>query len=352
MLGFVEKQNGSYFLSTFENRQRALSFNEGTELRADDPYVAGLIGRIEKIYLAVSPKDIHFRVLKLPFAEREKIADIIPFQLEGMTIESMENIVFDFAVIDRAGDEYRVVVAFMYKQVLRRILDELAGFNIRPEVITSLEAFPALSRKSIQELAGAGPLSLPEPDRIDIMREILRSDTINLARGEFTYEREREQAGRYARVAVSLVLIIALLLAAHFILDIRNVRTEERKIRQDMVTLYSQVVPGDKKIVDPLYQLKAQLKQISGKYEEMNDANPLPVLESIARTWKSGRSLESIRITSDSMTLTGEAENAGEVEALADSLLPKDGPKPVIETRQASGGKTGYTLQIKGRTGR
>jgi type II secretory pathway component PulL len=346
-LGFVRKSEDTFLLYIFERSQDGYSLLEKKELKPGDAYLTDLTGRLDIIYLDVPSKHIHYRILKLPFSDREKINDIIPFQLEGMIAESIDSIVYDFMILDKVEDNFRIVVVFALRDYLKQMLDTLSIHGIRPEVITSVESFRALSEGSAEKLALAGSEALSEETAVQTMTLIFATQTINLAQGELSYRKDVERAKRHFRVTAVLVLVLAVLLAAHFLLDAGNMRMREKGLKQDMIKMYSRLIPGDKKIIDPLYQLKSQMKQIEWKNQEINDTRPLAVLDKVAESWKSGRSAESIKITPDLITLTGEAESAGEVKAIADSLPFENSSKPVIETKQTSGGKTGYTIQIK-----
>ncbi|MGW8272945.1 MAG: hypothetical protein ACWGN7_06105, partial [Thermodesulfovibrionales bacterium] len=152
---------------------------------------------------------------------------------------------------------------------------------------------------------------------------------------------------KYMRITGVLITLVAILLATHFLMTVRNTIAMEKALRHRMAKMYTQLVPEDRKVVDPIYQLRAQMKQMTWKREEINDAQPLDVIAGIARVWNKGWALESIAVSRDLITATGDAANAQEVQAIAAALHKEIGAEPVVETKQTSEGRTGYSLQMK-----
>jgi len=347
MIGFVEIQDERPVLHTFEKINGGYSFFESREFQDNDAYLAGLIEKLDRVFFGMPVEDLHFRVLKLPFTDRKKVEDIIPMQLEGMVSDSIKNIVYDFLVLGKADDQYRIAVAFSLKEAVRKYIDLLSGFGVRPEVITSVEGFSAFSADSLESLFDVPKARVNGEERLKLMAEMIGTDTVNLAKGEFSFRKAVEKARSLFRVTIALYFVVCVLLGAHFLIDMGNASKRERELKKEMTKLYTALIPDAGKVVDPLYQLRSKVKQIKGKKTEINDVHPLRVLESIARTWVAGRAAEGVKVSGDLITVSGEAQNAEEVSSIADVLETEFGVKPVIETKQVSGGKTGYTLQIR-----
>lgn len=347
MVGFIEIRDGKPLIHTFEKINGGYSFFESREFRENDAYLSGLIEKLDRVFFEMPFEDLHFRILKLPFTDRKKVEDIIPMQLEGMVSDSIKNIVYDFLVLGETDGQYRIAVVFSLKEAVKKYIDLLSGFGVKPEVITSVEGFSAFSSGSLESLFEGSQTRVDGEERLRIMAEMIGVNTVNLARGEFSFRKAVEKARGLFRVTIALYFAVCLLLAAHFLIDVGNAAKRERELKKEMTKFYTTLIPDAGKVVDPLYQLKSKVKQIEGKNAEVNDVRPLRVLESISRTWVPGRAAESVKVSGDLITVSGEAQNADEVSSIADTLAAEFGVKPVIETKQVSGGKTGYTLQMK-----
>lgn len=345
MIGCVEIAGEAMLLHVFEKRQGEHSYVD--TVRLERPGADQVPRDLQSVVLSLPPDSLHFRILSFPFAEREKIEEVLPLQLGGMISHGIDSIVSDFHVIERSDQGFRVIIVFAMKDMLRKVLSSLERFGIKPEVITSLVLFDALSRGSLDSLLGPEIETTRGVERLKEMARMLSSTTVNLAKGEFFFRKELQVARRYMRITGILATVVALLLVTHFSLSIRNTVAMEKALRQHMTKLYTQLVPEDRKVVDPIYQLKAQMKQMTWKREEINDARPLDVLSGIARVWNKGWALESVAVSRDLVTVTGEAANAQEAQAVAAALHEEIGAEPVVETKQTSEGKTGYSLQLK-----
>jgi type II secretory pathway component PulL len=343
--GFVETKEDSYFLSLFDSKQNGYSFRETREIKLGDAYLSGIIEKIDTVYLNVPLQSLHFRILSLPFSDKDKIRDIIPFQLEGMTVESINEIVYDFEILGKDDDKFKVAVVFANKKVLKSLCDGVAEYGIKPNVITNIDIFKALTSASANSLSEADELTGPESR--DIMASVLSRPIIDLARGEFSYRGDIEKAKGYLRFSVVFAVVIYILLSLHLLIDMKNISSDKEHVDSKMNELYRQLVPGEGKIVNPLYQLKSQRKQIEQKVSVLNDAQPLKMLRSISEIWTKAGMAESMTIASSLITIKGEAGSVRDVQAIADSLKTIIVGEASIETNQFAGGKVGFTIQVK-----
>lgn len=343
--GFVEKQNGKYYLYVFDREEDDYPLRESHVLGTENANLPTILGKLEKIYLNIPLDHLHFRILYLPFADEKKIDGIIPFQLEGMTIEGIDDIVYDSCVLGKQEDKYQIAVIFVKKDYLREVSQDLDLFGIRPELITNADIDNALTTKSAKSLSEARRLTLDE--KVKAMSMILARGSINLAKGEFSYSGQMERVKQYLRYAALFLALISLLLSVHILLDIRNISANEKIIKENMIILYRRAMPGDEKVVNPLHQIKSRKKQIEEKAKELNDAKALNVMRSVAEVWNGKGMVDSLSIVADLITLKGETASVGSAQSIADSLKGKFQSNATVETKQLPGGQVGYTIQIK-----
>lgn len=93
--------------------------------------------------LSLPPGDVAYRNVKLPFRERKKISQLLPFELESGLPSPVEEFTIDFAIVQKA--EFTDIIAASVKT---ETLDELAGmlrhFGIKAGYITSAPVAEAL----------------------------------------------------------------------------------------------------------------------------------------------------------------------------------------------------------------
>ncbi|HHL39990.1 MAG TPA: hypothetical protein ENJ37_05745 [Deltaproteobacteria bacterium] len=114
-------------------------------------------GRPQRLYFALSPWEITLRIVTVPFEERRKILEVLPFELEGLLLHEPADYVFDAVAL---GDG-RVMVAAVEKTVLAGCLDVLSAEGFDPcRVGTPLFFLDALL-EGVEEETGAPVLLTP-----------------------------------------------------------------------------------------------------------------------------------------------------------------------------------------------
>jgi len=217
--------------------------------------------------------------------------------------------------------------------------------SCRPSVITSVETFNSFINGDIDNLFNA--LELNEDEKLIQMGNMFSSDKFNFAKGEFLYRDDISKALPYIKLAALFAIFLYVFLCVHLMLDIINMSENEKRIKKDIKQIYSSLMPEDSRVINPLYQLKTHKKQLDWKVEEFNDIDPLHILKLICKEWSAHSSINEIETLKDLITIKGEADNADQVKAMADVLQGQFLGEPVIETKQSSGTKIGYTIQVR-----
>lgn len=87
-----------------------------------------------------------YRNIRVPFTNKKKIIQILPYELEPTLPFPVENLVIDFHTINISenADHTDLIAAGIEKSVLENYIDTLASFKIKPEIITISGYYPAL----------------------------------------------------------------------------------------------------------------------------------------------------------------------------------------------------------------
>jgi general secretion pathway protein L len=87
-----------------------------------------------------------YRNIRVPFTNKKKIIQILPYELEPTLPFPVENLVIDFHTINISenADHTDLIAAGIKKSVLENYIDTLASFKIKPEIITISGYYPAL----------------------------------------------------------------------------------------------------------------------------------------------------------------------------------------------------------------
>lgn len=101
--------------------------------------------------LSVPPSEITYRNVTVPFKERKKIEQVLPFELESSLPCAIEEFTIDFDIV-RKSDYTDVIAAAVNTERVNETVEILKSFGINPKYITAAPVAEAMC------LAGAGPL--------------------------------------------------------------------------------------------------------------------------------------------------------------------------------------------------
>jgi Tfp pilus assembly PilM family ATPase/Tfp pilus assembly protein PilN len=91
------------------------------------------------ICVASFPADLAtYRNIKIPFKDKKKIIQILPYELEPTLPLPVEDLTIDFHIINTTEDtdHTNIIAAGIEKSAVENYIDTLASFSLEPEVIT------------------------------------------------------------------------------------------------------------------------------------------------------------------------------------------------------------------------
>lgn len=88
--------------------------------------------------VALPPNQVLLRNIQVPFKGEKKIRQILPYELEPLMPFPVEDLIFDFQVITLLdpSDHTDLIAAGVEKIYLQHVLDLLASFDIKPDIVT------------------------------------------------------------------------------------------------------------------------------------------------------------------------------------------------------------------------
>ena len=324
------------------------------ELDKSLPYPGGVpafnTDPVDEVVLGLPLELLNFRVLKLPFGEREKLMKVIPFELENLILEDSGAVVFDATVLGNSGESFDVLVTYIRSGVLREIIEDLSSRGLDPGGVTSLELREAL-RKGTEDVAPrlVNPEKLGPDERPKAAADELMNPSINLRTGPLASTRDLEKARKSLKVTAILVIVLAVLINAYLVFGIVTSRGEASSLRRELRNTYGALFPNEKKITDELYQMKSHMKEVREKGDALIGVQPLPFLMELSRKIPRGTALQEMVLDRDLITLKGEASSMDDIDKARAGFSEFLRDVSVSEMKPSSGGKTFFTLVAKGR---
>ncbi|MBF0317801.1 MAG: hypothetical protein HQL04_06460 [Nitrospirae bacterium] len=325
--------------SVYTHEQTINLQTDGDSLRRLNDYIAdkGLT------YCLSLPADgLNYRIIEMPFSEKDKIRQTLPYALEGLIRGAYDSCVADCIVLGQEGGRFQILVVYIYKVVLQKALSELKALGIEPKVVTSLELRYKISKYSVDALYDA--VQLPEESRIDMCQEELHIPLINLARGELAYTKDIKRTLRGVKLVLLLMAFVIVLVGSHTTYKIYLVSKRVETLKSYMLGSYKKLFTGDVRVVDPLYQLKAKVKKIKEERDFLDGISPLQNLSVLSSVSAPNIVLSEIDMSPGRMTLKGEAIRISDVEQYKDKLTARLSDVSVMETKTAADNKVSFNI--------
>ncbi|MHB8881353.1 MAG: GspL/Epsl periplasmic domain-containing protein [Thermodesulfovibrionales bacterium] len=328
--------------------QGRIPLGQGELLPADlSPAVSG----DADYYLSIPASLLNFRIMEMPFPDLKKVRELIPFELDGLILGGSGSIVFDVSVLGPGSSGHRVLVAYIARAVLTDILERLRTFSIDPKAIISADLAHAVSSSAGKEIAG---LLLEQPqlsdeERVRLCLKEIKAPTFNFRRDEFAYKADDERQQKALRTTAVLALLILIVFLADVTVTMFALNRENRTIRQNIRKTYQSVFPGEKKITDEVYQMKAHLKVLKEKETAFVGISALQTLLDLTRISREGISLNDITIDRDLVVIRGECPSLSDAQKIKTEMETFLGEVNISDTKPSAQNRTQFTISAKGR---
>jgi len=347
---FIDIKEGELNAYIFEVKQGKYEIKDSKKYPLRDKYdfsIDGVNKDIENTYLSLPLSSLNFRVIDLPFSDKDKIREVLPFELDGMILGGSDKVVFDAIVIGTSGDKYQVLAVYVDKILIKKILENLKPCNLDPEFITSVELKSMLKDFTLAKLFT--PTELDNEDRAALAVEEIKKPTINLRRDEFSYTRDIEKTKKSLKLTAVLMILLALVLSADLVLKIVSTRQEIASLKNDMRKTYQGIFPGEKNIQNELYQLKSHIKEFKSKEEFFVGVNPLSHLINLSKIDKQGVVFNEVTVDRGNLTLKGESPSLSNIQEVKGKLESLFSEVNISDSKSSAQGNMLFTITAKGK---
>lgn len=295
---------------------------------------------------------LNFRIIEMPFADLRKLRELLPFELEGLIMSGVSSVVFDAVVLGGQDGKYRVLVAYISRDILRENLGQLKIYNADPRFAVSLELADLLQRNRGEDISGLLQESpaLSESSLVETALREIAQPTFNFRRDEFAYTVDDRKQNKLIRTAAILLALIAVVFLADMAFVSLSLKRDNQSLRDGLRKTYQEVFPGDKKITDEVYQMKAHLKELKEKEVSFIGTSPLQVMLDLSKVVRPGIAFSEVTVESTLIVLKGECPSLGDVQKIKADLDPILLEVNISETKpSAAQGRTQFTMTAKGR---
>ncbi|MEN6321013.1 MAG: hypothetical protein ABFD82_19935 [Syntrophaceae bacterium] len=311
---------------------------------------------VNDYYISIPASLLDYRIVTFPFSDKEKIKKSLPIELDNLVLGGSEEIIFDTIIPDSSDDSVDVLVAYIGKNILHRILKEFAGRNIDPRCITSIDLQSVTNdinadssegfRKTVAERLFVQQ-KWDEADRIAQAKQEIEKPTINLRTGQFVYTKDAEKMGRTLKITVLLGFLLAFVIHANILFQTIMTKKEAAAIAKEMRISYNSLFPDEKKTIDELYQLKSHIKEIGEKNDTLTGVDSLKLLMDLSNKEENNVVYTEVQIEKGLIKLKGESRSTDELSKVKTKLSEILSDVSVSDVKPVAQGKTLFTIVAK-----
>jgi type II secretory pathway component PulL len=353
-VGFIDIQSSS---APYEPGAVHIFSETGEYEKSFESATPDVLKDIETFYASIPLSLLDFRIINLPFSDREKLQKVIPLELENLILESSEAVVFDTVTLSSDTDNVEVLVAYAKKDILQQILSRLAQSGVDPGVVTSIDLRAALDaghnlhESTFSEAVTRrliNPVEISESDRKDLEGQEIIKPTINLRTGTFTYTKGAEKIRRRIKQAAIFAGALAIAIHANILIHTMTIKKETNSVRQAMHSMYSGLFPGEQTIVDELYQMKSHMKEIRTKSDALIGISPLSFLSNLSKKMDANITYNDIQIEKGLIKMKAEASKMEVLDAVKARLSEFLSDVSISDVRPGANGRIVFTVVAKG----
>lgn len=305
---------------------------------------------IAEFYLSVPVELLNFRIINLPYSDKEKLRKVIPFELENLIIVNPQDIVFETVILNGAANGFDVLVVYAGKSSLDALIRKLALKNIDPRIITSIDLREIIHTDITEESIAGRLANLDRPvefDRVSAAGKELSAPTINLRRDSLAYTKDTARTRRSLRKTAILGILLAVVINADIAFNLVMTQREASSRKREIRNMYTVLFPDEKRIVDELYQTKSHIREMKEKSDAVTGLNPLQFLLSVSQRPAEGVIYNEIHLEKGLIKIKAEATSISSIDRARTSISEYLADVSVSDVKPAPNGRIFFTVAAK-----
>ncbi|MBF0464909.1 MAG: hypothetical protein HQK88_07120 [Nitrospirae bacterium] len=342
-LYFYKKAPSGYVLSSTDK----IDFKNAAPKKISDTFSSA------KTLVSLPMDFFHFRLIELPFSDRDKVLLTLPYIMDAMVLGRSDSYTYDYIITSNSEDgskKFKAVCIYVEKERLKQLIKTLRNFNISPHVITCASISHVLQNTDFQT-----PGSFTEPSGIDTetMGKLLseqfnqKYSQINFCRGEFKLSTISELSKKQFSAGITFLLLSALLITVYSGIKIHLINKRIKTVQSQFESTYREMFKSETKIVDPYAQLQGKVKQMRDTRKIYDSLSPLDVLLLVSKSSFGKVTLTETEMEGSGVTLRGEAESLSFLNTFTEALKEGFSDVKLVESKPGLDSKVKFMVSVK-----
>ena len=285
-----------------------------------------VLDRNRALRLYISLDAFSLRKTVLPDLDRDKMREILPFEMEGLFLSPSSALVFDSYPIRPAENGTECLVFALKKETAEKYIAPFvkAGLNI---VSLSPAWDDRLSEYGLNE-------------------GVFYKTALNLVPEGLTGEKKKRKAMDIYQTAFIYAIAVLLVFMTGLSFRYYLILKKEAGIKKEVSAVYAGLFPGQKMPPDLYYGVQSKLVELKQNYRVFKGIEVLGILKSVSESSREGVRVKEINMDGNKATLKGEGSDYSAVEQFRNNLKKSFGDIQLLETRNMPDGKSGFAIEV------
>lgn len=343
-----EKWQDNTLIYIFKEHSGKIELEKTLKYSSDE-----ILEDINDFYLSIPIELLNFRIINLPYSDKEKLGKAIPLEI-GSLIEGgdPEDIVFETIVLKNTDSGFDILVVYADKSSVNAVIEKLSLKNIDPRIITSIDLANIIQMGEdtlsfVECLASME--NKQEFDRTGSAANELFHPTLNLRSGPLAYTKDIARRKSILKKTVIFSFLLAFIINAGIFINLTITKKEISSQKKILKNMYAAFFPGEKKIVNEVYQLKSHIKEMKKKSDALTGVNPIDFLLKLSQEQTEGVVYNEIRFEKGFIKMKAEAVSMEVVDKAREKYSKYLSDVLVSDIKPATDGKIFFTVVAKER---
>lgn len=317
-------------LRLYEEHDRFRVYDEETEHSSPEAKkIEDLLRMIDKhrdLKIYINLDAFSMRKIILPDFERDKMKEVLPFEMEGLFLSPSSAYIFDFYPVKPAEEGTECLVFALKKETAEKYITPFvrAGLNI-------VSLSPVWDDRLTEAVGN---------------KEAFYRKALNLAPAGLTGEKNKRKVRDIYRVAflyaVTLLLIFIFGLSFRYYLMLQK----EARMKQEISTVYSSLFPGQKIPADLYYGVQSKLIELKQNYRVFKGIEVIGILKLVSESSREGIRVKEITMEGNKVILKGEVPDYSVLELFKNNLKKSFREVQLLETKNMPDAKSGFAVEV------
>ncbi|KJR40345.1 hypothetical protein MCHI_003770 [Candidatus Magnetoovum chiemensis] len=297
----------------------------------------------DAVYLSLPLDMLDFRVIRMPFKEKDKILATIPYELQTMTVKPVDAYVFDCLVLKEIEHtSYEIITAYIENTIVNSITESLNRLNLNPQAIISVELAYALHNRQIDSLLDK--IDIREDEIIKELQKELKTPTINLKKAEPVLKKKLKEAKSALNITITFICLTVLITGAYSSISIKLMNERITQINTNMAQQYKEIFALKTNAANPLYQLKAKIKEQKDEADFFNNSQAADLLKNLIILRDTKITIDDTELSLQKILLRGHADSMADIEDGKDKLGEMLSNVKILETKSGQDNKVYFSI--------